>query len=647
MDAIHLPNAITLPTAFGAPGTPLPAGQIVQALVLELIQSDVFRLQLPQAVVDVRTDVPLVPGSTITVVPKGTGANTRLTLYSDGANSDGPTRAAPSTSGHVAPSLAGKQPIGEAIIIRATPAAPQASVEPKTADAAAVRDAPSISPARQPHVPAQPAPAPRNITPQQALGEAVRVAASRQTGLAPLLADVEQVVQARPSALPAPVRAAAEQVLALRVPLAANLPAPDLKLAFARSGVLFEPRLAAEGRAPPQSPHALPPKPAPAPAADLKAALIVFRQVLKAWANETAPARPIPSPPAPPASAPAQAEPMRPAPAETINVRQLASALAGEAEMPATAPLSPEQATILAKTVAAALTGREAPEHAASANPNAPPPPYRGAPLAAQQPAAAAIAPDTPPHETAERLLGATEGALARTTLLQAASLPDQPGAQRSDPATQRWTFEVPFATPQGTGIAQFEVSRDGRAARDEERAPVWRARFSLDLEPMGPVHALVALAGERASVTLWAERAATAARLNEQSHDAERCVARGRAGACRLPVPRRGAAGCRAARHARQLHGSRHMNKPVPLAVALQYDKSAVPVPRVVAKGRGDSGEAILALAREHGVPIEENAPLAEALAQVEIGDDIPEALYRAVAEVLVFILRASGKLS
>jgi flagellar biosynthesis protein len=87
-------------------------------------------------------------------------------------------------------------------------------------------------------------------------------------------------------------------------------------------------------------------------------------------------------------------------------------------------------------------------------------------------------------------------------------------------------------------------------------------------------------------------------------------------------------------------------MSKPVPLAVALQYDKAAVPVPRVVAKGRGDSGEAILALAREHGVPVEENAPLAEALAQVEIGDDIPEALYRAVAEVLVFILRASGKL-
>jgi flagellar biosynthesis protein len=71
------------------------------------------------------------------------------------------------------------------------------------------------------------------------------------------------------------------------------------------------------------------------------------------------------------------------------------------------------------------------------------------------------------------------------------------------------------------------------------------------------------------------------------------------------------------------------------------------VPVPRLVAKGRGETGEAILALAREHGVPIEENAALAEALSQVDLGEDIPEALYRAVAEVLIFILRASGRTS
>ena len=88
-------------------------------------------------------------------------------------------------------------------------------------------------------------------------------------------------------------------------------------------------------------------------------------------------------------------------------------------------------------------------------------------------------------------------------------------------------------------------------------------------------------------------------------------------------------------------------MSKPPALAVALSYDKAAIPVPRVVAKGRGEVGAAILSLAAEHGIPIEQNPALAEALSQVELGEDIPEALYRAVAEVLIFILRASGKLS
>jgi flagellar biosynthesis protein len=79
-------------------------------------------------------------------------------------------------------------------------------------------------------------------------------------------------------------------------------------------------------------------------------------------------------------------------------------------------------------------------------------------------------------------------------------------------------------------------------------------------------------------------------------------------------------------------------------LAVALYYEKPRAP--RVVAKGRGQVGQKIIDTAKAHGVPIEENAGLAEALAQVELEDEIPEALYRAVAEVLVFILRVSGRL-
>jgi flagellar biosynthesis protein len=79
-------------------------------------------------------------------------------------------------------------------------------------------------------------------------------------------------------------------------------------------------------------------------------------------------------------------------------------------------------------------------------------------------------------------------------------------------------------------------------------------------------------------------------------------------------------------------------------LAVALHYEQPGAP--RVVAKGRGEVGQKIIDTAKAHGVPIEENAGLAEALAQVDLEDEIPEALYRAVAEVLVFIFRVSGRL-
>lgn len=77
----------------------------------------------------------------------------------------------------------------------------------------------------------------------------------------------------------------------------------------------------------------------------------------------------------------------------------------------------------------------------------------------------------------------------------------------------------------------------------------------------------------------------------------------------------------------------------PKPLAVALKYEEGGVPV--VVAKGRGIVAEAITRTARDSGVVVEENAVLAEALSQVELEAEIPEALYRAVAEVIIFVLR------
>jgi hypothetical protein len=106
--------------------------------------------------------------------------------------------------------------------------------------------------------------------------------------------------------------------------------------------------------------------------------------------------------------------------------------------------------------------------------------------------------------------------------LLQVASLPDRAdvSAGRLDAVAPKWNFEIPFASPQGTAMAQFEISRDSGGNEVDAVKRVWRARFSIDVEPAGPVHALVSLAGDRTSVRMWAERPATAAQLRAGAAD-------------------------------------------------------------------------------------------------------------------------------
>ena len=74
-------------------------------------------------------------------------------------------------------------------------------------------------------------------------------------------------------------------------------------------------------------------------------------------------------------------------------------------------------------------------------------------------------------------------------------------------------------------------------------------------------------------------------------------------------------------------------------VAIALEYDRLGAP--RVIAKGRGHVAAEILARAEKHAIAIEQNPVLVQALAQVELEQEIPEALYRGVAEILGFILR------
>ncbi len=79
------------------------------------------------------------------------------------------------------------------------------------------------------------------------------------------------------------------------------------------------------------------------------------------------------------------------------------------------------------------------------------------------------------------------------------------------------------------------------------------------------------------------------------------------------------------------------------PLAVALHYNGNGAP--RVVAKGGGPIAERIMETAREHKVPLEEDAALAATLSRLDLGTEVPRELYVAVAHVLAFAWAVTGK--
>jgi hypothetical protein len=555
-------SPLQFPFGFAPQGPAAPAfqpGQIIEALVLAMIDSETVRLSLSGLVLDAKTTVPLDPGSTVRLaVAQASGSTLQLTVV---ANTATPPQPGGPPAAEPAPSIAPQAPApqGSALQIStpqvSTPqvsaplvSTPQASASQVSASQASALQAPTsqastppapvpddgmIGPLAQPSIAdaaslrgssapgSEPAIArPGQTAPPlaQVVTEATQAAASRQAGLAPLLADLAQVVEAR--AAPRPVLQAAQDVLNLRVPLDTGISAADIKQALAQSGLFLEARLspptdaaqpadaaaislqgtpaASVSAGSTAARSALPTVPSSvasaaafaelAPSGDLKAALLVLREVVRLWAdNADAAASPrlAAEPAAPNSLAP-------PTPAGAPRVSEGAAKTPPESLSPAAVDLR--------------------------APPPGPPPPYRGDPPAAQPAAAPSLAPDAVPHDVAEHLLTETDAALARHSLLQIASLPDQArgaGGSRSD--SPQWLFEIPFLTRQGTSIAQFEIGRDGRALTADGRT-IWRARFSLDVEPMGPVHVQVALLGERTAVTLWAEREASAARLRENT---------------------------------------------------------------------------------------------------------------------------------
>lgn len=468
-----------------APELLLQQGKVIDARVLKVLQADLVRIAIGALSLDVRTEIPLQQGQTLKLAVSQTADGFRLTNVGQGADT------------------------GDAV----------------TLSPGALQDAPLV--------PTSAAPARAVLTPLEkfTVTIAAQTAATVQDSQAPLFANL--TTAAGSPALPPKLQQAIAQVLAQQTSLDGHLSGQDIKTAFQKSGLLLEASLAA---------GSLPSQGVP----DLKAALIVLRQALRAALGGTAPSASLPHAEAVATSAPAAGQDLDPQEILLPQARVPAASDLGQAKTSLRAAISavlddgaPPAATLtlLQEAVQETTPGpargagfaRAAHGEDVAVRTNTPPPPFRGASPSAQPVALPALAPDTPLASTAHRLLGETDAAIARHTLLQAASLPDRvdvPGSQL-DTSQPRWNFEIPFATPQGTAMAQFEISRDGGGAESEAAKRIWRARFSVDVEPAGPVHALVSFTGDTTSVRLWAERPATAGQLRAGAAELSQALAK------------------------------------------------------------------------------------------------------------------------
>ncbi|MFY9104304.1 EscU/YscU/HrcU family type III secretion system export apparatus switch protein [Aliarcobacter cryaerophilus] len=85
--------------------------------------------------------------------------------------------------------------------------------------------------------------------------------------------------------------------------------------------------------------------------------------------------------------------------------------------------------------------------------------------------------------------------------------------------------------------------------------------------------------------------------------------------------------------------------NQKVQKAVALQYDKNTNNAPKITAKGKGETANNIIKIAKDNKIPIKKDEDLVELLSKIDIDKEIPTSMYKAVAEIFAFIYELSNK--
>jgi Flagellar hook-length control protein FliK len=543
-----------------APDVVLQPGTVIDAQVLKILANDLVRIAIANLSIEVLSEIPIQPGQTLQLAVSQTPEGIKLAVVGQGNSNAGIPAAA-----------------GEDVVLRNIASSDLAGLAaPEVTVSAAAKPVTDMTPPKIP------------LTPLQALAvsAAAQAAATRQGSLAPLFANLSVV--AGSDALPGKLQQAVAPLLALRPNLDQNLSGNDVKAAFESSGLFLESSLASDVGAP-SSAAGVPDLKAALivlrqTLQSLGSAPEGVSGPVAAVAAAQQPQRPAQVSPdipaAEPAPQPQAASPsLAPSLISEIDVEEVFLPQArlpvaddfsesnGTGRIFTTAPMPPNaDAGTRAATTGAILNRlQEAlqviPQKAGSAVkpgldehvpleplPSAngpqrasrnddvatprtmtPPPPFRGALPSAQPAVPPSLTPDMLFAATVHRLLDDTDAAIARQTLLQVASLPDRAdiAGPRTDPAAPRWNFEIPFATSAGTAIAQFEISRDGTGREIDPVERVWRVRFSLDVEPAGPIHALISLSGDKTSVRMWAERPATATQLRAGASQLSQALSR------------------------------------------------------------------------------------------------------------------------
>ncbi|OCL85649.1 EscU/YscU/HrcU family type III secretion system export apparatus switch protein [Arcobacter porcinus] len=85
--------------------------------------------------------------------------------------------------------------------------------------------------------------------------------------------------------------------------------------------------------------------------------------------------------------------------------------------------------------------------------------------------------------------------------------------------------------------------------------------------------------------------------------------------------------------------------NSKIKKAVALDYEKGVDSAPKVVAKAKGEAAKNIIKIANENQIPIKKDEDLVELLSKIDIGKEIPNSIYKAVAEIFAFIYELSNE--